>query len=130
MVEIEKVERKEIAQKSGEKAEEQVVKVEKAKSKERPISEIILHPKPASIFLLLLQEKQWNIAALARDSNQSYVYATELIKTFEKSGLVSISSSGRRRIVKLTEKGGKLAHSIEEIMKASLEETKPLQKAT
>jgi len=133
MVETEKVEKKETAQKNSEKIEEQpTAKTEKQakneKPKGRPVSEVILHPKPSNLLLLLLQDKQWHTAALARDSGQSYVYATELIKIFEKSGVISVSSSGRRRVVKLTEKGEHLAHSIEDIMKASTEEPKPPQK--
>jgi predicted transcriptional regulator len=129
MVETEKVEKKEALQKITEKQEEPTLKPERAKEKQRLLSEIILHPKPSNLLVLLLQDKQWHTAALARESGQSYVYATELIKSFEKAGLISVSSPGRRKIVKLTEKGEKIAHSIDDILKMSLEEiAKPQQK--
>jgi len=129
MVEMEKAEKKETSQKIAEKQEESVLKPEKPKEKQRPLSEIILHPKPSKLLTLLLQDKQWHTAALARESGQSYVYATELIKSFEKAGIVSVSSPGRRKLVKLTEKGEKMAHSIDDILKLSSEEAaKPQQK--
>ncbi|VVB73558.1 Uncharacterised protein [uncultured archaeon] len=130
MVETEKAEKKETAQRNAEKPEEQAVKQEKPREKERPLSEIILHPKPSKLLTLLLQDKQWHTAALARESGQSYVYATELVKSFEKTGIVSVSSPGRRKIIKLTEKGEKLAHSIDDILKMSSEEAAKLQQKT
>ena len=129
MVIVEKAEKKEIPLKIAEKQEEPILKLEKPKDRQRSVSEVILHPKPSNLLTLLLQDKQWHTAALARESNQSYVYATELIKLFETAGLVSVSSSGRRKIVKLTEKGEKIARSIEDILKLSSEEAaKPQQK--
>ena len=83
MVETEKVEKKEALQKITEKQEEPTLKPERAKEKQRLLSEIILHPKPSNLLVLLLQDKQWHTASLARDSYQSYVYATELVKIFE-----------------------------------------------
>lgn len=134
MGEVEKVEKKETAPKNVEKIEEQPSKQEKVmhkaegvkekeEEKEKPkrsSTEVILHKKPAKLITLLLQDKPWQTASLARESGQSYVYATNLIKTFESTGLISISLSGRRRMIKLTEKGERLAHLIDEIEKASL----------
>jgi len=129
MVEMEKAEKKETPQKSAEKSEELIPKLETPKEKQRLLSEIILHPKPSRLLILLLQDKQWHTAALARESGQSYVYATELVKSFEKAGLISVSSPGRRKLVKLTEKGEKIAHSIDDILTLSFEEAaKPQQK--
>ena len=126
---MEKTEKKEAPLKIAEKQEELVLKPEKPKDKQRLVSEIILHPKPSNLLVLLLQDKQWHTAALARESGQSYVYATELIKSFEKAGLISVFSPGRRKIMKLTEKGEKIAHSIDDILKLSSEEAaKPQQK--
>jgi len=129
MVEMEKTEKKEAPQNTIEKQEEMVLKSKKPKEKQRLLFEIILHPKPSKLLTLLLQDKQWYTAALARESGQSYVYATELIKSFEKAGIVSVSSPGRRKLMKLTEKGEKIAHSITDILKLSSEEAaKPQQK--
>jgi predicted transcriptional regulator len=129
MVETEKAEKKEAPLKTAEKQEEPILKKENPKEKQRMLFEIILHPKPSKLLTLLLQDKQWHTAALARESGQSYVYATELIKSFEKAGLISVSSPGRRKLVKLTEKGEKIAHSIDDILKLSSEEAaKPQQK--
>jgi predicted transcriptional regulator len=129
MAEAEKVEKREIPLKIVEKQEETPLKQETPKERQRPLSEIILHPKPSKLLTLLLQDKQWHIAALARESGQSYIYATELIKSFEKAGLVLISSPGRRKIVKLTERGENIAHLIDDIIQLSIEEaTKPQPK--
>lgn len=133
MAEPEKIEKKETTQKDIEKVEEPVVKLEKPKEKQkekpRRLSEIILHPKPSQLLTLLLQEKQWHTAALARESGQSYVYATELIKVFEKEGLITISPIGRRKWVKLTERGEKIAHLIDDILNLSSPSKPPSEEA-
>lgn len=77
--------------------------------------EILFHKKPAALLTLLLQDKLWYPSALARESGQSYVYATKIVNQFEKDGLIVCTPKGKRRIVKLTEKGDKIARTINEI---------------
>ncbi|MFH8110050.1 MAG: hypothetical protein QXE42_01270, partial [Candidatus Aenigmatarchaeota archaeon] len=52
---------------------------------------------------------------LSRESNQTYIYTTKIIKLFEKNNLVAIEKEKKKKIVKLTPKGEKIAKSISEI---------------
>jgi predicted transcriptional regulator len=102
-------------EKKEEKVEEKAATEAIPEAKKRGLDQILLREKPSKLLTLLLQDKQWHISALARDSNQSYIYATTLIKQFETAGLVSLNSNGKKRIVKLTEKGEKIARTIQDL---------------
>ena len=74
-------------------------------------------PKPCRIILLLRDtESAWHLSKLAKSSDTSYVYVTHLISDLEKGGLVAIESKGKKRVVKLTEKGLAVANIIRELM--------------
>jgi predicted transcriptional regulator len=74
-------------------------------------------PKPCRILMLLRDtEGAWHLSKLAKSSDTSYVYVTHLISDLEKGGLVLIESKGKKRIVKLTEKGLGVANIIHELM--------------
>lgn len=82
---------------------------------------VFARPKPCRILMLLRDsENQWHLSKLAKSSDTTYVYVTKLVTKLEKAGFVSIESKGKKRLVKLTEKGLKAANLINE-MKASLE---------
>ena len=99
-----------------EEAKPEVKKEEKAKKKEKLLTDLLFHMKPTKILLLLLQDKQWHASSLARETVQSYVYATKTIHLFEKAGLVVSSPKGKKRIIKLTEKGEKIAKALNEVL--------------
>jgi predicted transcriptional regulator len=101
-------------EKSEEKKEEKAENIEK---KEKDLKTLIFHTKPVSVLTLLTQEKKWYISELARESKQTYVYATKIVKLLEKNNIVTITREKKKKIVKLTEKGEKIAKMIEEIMK-------------
>lgn len=81
---------------------------------------LLFHIKPVSLLVLLLHDKVWNVSSLARESNQSYVYAVEVVKIFEEEGIVNSNSKGKRRIIKLTEKGEKIAKVLNEVLTTHL----------
>ncbi len=130
MVEIEKKEAKETKEVKEPKDIKEQAKPQKTTGSAKPRlpQETLLHIKPARLITLLLQEKQWNTAALARESGQSYVYATELIKVFEQGGLVSVTTAGKRRVIKLTEKGEKTARLVFELLQLPTDEQQKVQK--
>jgi predicted transcriptional regulator len=120
MVELEKVEKKEIKEiKEKEPKETKEAPI----PKERSLPEILLHTKPAKLLVLLLQDKQWNTASLARESGQSYVYATEMLKLFEKAGIISFVPMGKKRTAKLTEKGERAARLASDLFQLQAEAT-------
>jgi predicted transcriptional regulator len=65
-------------------------------------------------------ETPWHLSKLAKTSDITYVYVTKLVSQLQAGGFVSIEPKGKKRIVKLTEKGMKVAKAIEEL-KNSLE---------
>jgi DNA-binding MarR family transcriptional regulator len=77
--------------------------------------------------MLFLKEKQvlaivalrntdtvWYLSKIARQAGATYVYITQLMYILEKKGLVSMETVGKRRMVKLTEKGAKIAALLDE----------------
>jgi len=78
-------------------------------------------PKPCSIMSTLRDtEGSWHLSKLAKSTNTTYVYVTKLMSELQKNGFVTIEPKGKKRIVKLTEKGMTVAKAIEEL-KNSLE---------
>ncbi|MDD5171409.1 MAG: hypothetical protein PHF60_00030 [Candidatus ainarchaeum sp.] len=78
-------------------------------------------PKPCRIMTVLRDsETPWHLSKLAKSSDITYVYVTKLVSRLQKGGFVTIEPKGKKRIVKLTEKGMKVAKAIEEL-KNSLE---------
>ena len=113
-LEAKKEEKQEKKEETG-KREEKAPPAEKD-PKDQKISSLFKH-KPLKILLLLLQDKQWYSSLLARESGQSYVHATKIIASFEDMEIVSSELAGKKRVIKLTEKGEKIARALEEIIK-------------
>lgn len=90
--------------------------IKKNTSEEEKVKRLIFRMKPTKILLSLLQDKKLCISDLARESNQTYVYATRIIKYFEKSGLITIEKEKKKKIVKLTNKGEKVSKTISELL--------------
>lgn len=78
--------------------------------------ESFARPKPCRIMILLRDnENSWHLSKLAKSSDTTYVYVTKLITQLQKEGIVTIEPKGKKRIVKLTEKGAKVANTIHEL---------------
>ncbi|MBU0586038.1 hypothetical protein KJ780_00850 [Candidatus Micrarchaeota archaeon] len=71
----------------------------------------------AAIGLLKDHEKQWHLSRIARESGTTYVYITHLMSILEKKGLVTLETKGKKRIVKLTEKGIRLVNLLDDAKK-------------
>ncbi len=79
--------------------------------------QLFARPKPCRIMTLLRDtEGAWHLSKLAKSSDTSYVYVTHLVSELQKGGLATIESKGKKRIVKLTEKGLAVANIIYELM--------------
>ncbi len=78
---------------------------------------LILKDKQSRILLLLLKDGQrdWSIDALSKESNTTYVHTCNFILECERQNLVVGEKHGKNKIVKLTEKGSKIAESISNI---------------
>jgi predicted transcriptional regulator len=78
---------------------------------------LVARPKPCRIMMLLRDtEGAWHLSKLAKSSDTSYVYVTHLVSKLEAGGLVLVESKGKKRVVKLTEKGLAVANIIHELM--------------
>ena len=78
---------------------------------------VFARPKPCKILALLRDnESSWHLSKLAKNSGTTYVYVTKLIHSLEKEGYVVVEAKGKKRMVKLTEKGAGTANVIHELM--------------
>ena len=78
---------------------------------------VFARPKPCKIMIVLRDtETSWHLSKIARSSNTTYVYVTKLVSRFQKNGLVIIEPKGKKRIIRLTEKGMGVANTIHELM--------------
>jgi predicted transcriptional regulator len=68
----------------------------------------------AALIVLKDQNASWHLSKIARQSGTTYVYVTKLMSILEKKGLVALETKGKKRLVKLTEKGLKLANLLDE----------------
>ncbi len=68
----------------------------------------------AALVVLRDQNTSWHLSKIARQSGTTYVYITKLMAILEKKGMVTIETKGKKRLVKLTEKGTKLANLLDE----------------
>ncbi len=74
-------------------------------------------PKPCRIMTILRDtESNWHLSKIAKTSDTTYVYVTKLVYKMQNEGLVTVEVKGKKRIVKLTEKGTKIANLVHELM--------------
>jgi predicted transcriptional regulator len=82
---------------------------------------VFARPKPCRILTLLRdQDSAWHLSRIAKGSDTTYVYVTGLVSNLQKAGLVTVEAKGKKRVVRLTERGMRVAKSIEDL-KNSLE---------
>ena len=78
---------------------------------------VFCRPKPCRILTLLREtETSWHLSKIAKNTDTTYVYVTKLMSTLQKEGLVDIEVKGKKRVVKLTEKGLSTANLVHELM--------------
>jgi len=82
--------------------------------------ETFAHAKPCIIMKLLREpESVWHISKLAKGSGATFVYTSHIVARLLENNYVTVESKGKKKFVKLTEKGMKAANSIEELMKST-----------
>lgn len=77
---------------------------------------VFLRPKPCKVIVLLKDSNSKYISELAKESGATYVHTTKLLRKLEKENIVSIEQNGKKRMVKLTDKGNKIASALNEVM--------------
>ncbi len=80
---------------------------------------LIVRPKPCAVLTTLRDtETNWHLSKIAKASDTTYVYVTKLIYKMEEEGIVMVESKGKKRIVRLTEKGKKIADLAHELIES------------
>ena len=77
---------------------------------------VFLRPKPCKVIVSLKDSNSKYISELAKESGATYVHTTKLLRKLEKENIVSIEQNGKKRMVKLTDKGNKIANALNEVM--------------
>ena len=77
---------------------------------------IILKDKQSRI-ILMLKGRPAYLSELAKETGTTYVFVTHFATSLVKKGIVIIEPTGKKKMVKLTEKGQELANLIEEARK-------------
>jgi len=73
-------------------------------------------PKPCRILTILRDtDSTWHLSKIAKGSDTTYVYVTKLMSKLQKDGLVVIEVKGKKRLVRLTEKGMGVANLVYEL---------------
>jgi predicted transcriptional regulator len=74
---------------------------------------ILLKQKQAKILLVLKDTTQnWYISTLAKASNTTYVHTCNFLVMCETLGITTSEKHGKLKLIKLTDKGAKLADLI------------------
>lgn len=85
-------------------------------SKNKDIFEVFFRRKPAMILVTLRKSlKSRYGSVLAKEVDCTYSHAVKILQEMEKAKLVEFIKQGRIKIIKLTEKGNKVAEHIEKI---------------
>ncbi len=75
-----------------------------------------MREKPCALLLALKNtETIWHLSKLAKSTSTTYVFVTHAISELEKQGLVKTEIKGKKRIVKLSERGTIIAAQLEEL---------------
>lgn len=76
-------------------------------------SSILLKNKQSKILIALRDTSQsWYVSSLARITATTYVHACNFVNTCEKLGIVQSEKHGKLKVIKLTDKGLKIAEML------------------
>lgn len=76
-----------------------------------------LRERPSSVLLLLRDtSKEWYISSLARKSGLTYPHTMKILKQYLYLGIIEYGKSGRKKTVKLTEKGKNISSNLNIIL--------------
>jgi predicted transcriptional regulator len=78
-----------------------------------PSENIVLKQKQTSILLALRDTSQnWYISSIAKATNTTYVHTCNFLAICERLGITSSEKHGKLKLIKLTEKGIRLADMV------------------
>lgn len=81
--------------------------------------ELFARKKPCMMMKVIRdQETGLHISKIAKGSDTTFVYTSRILAKLNGKGYVTIETSGKKRLVRLTDKGKKVANAIDELMKS------------
>lgn len=84
--------------------------------KKKNIFEVFFRPKPAMILVALRKDMRNRYGSiLAKEVDCTYSHTVKILQEMEKASLVTFEKHGRIKVIKLTDKGQKIAEGIEKI---------------
>ena len=97
--------------------------------KEKPIPRLFLRIKPVKLLICLKPGPKY-ATILSKEVDLTYSHTVKLLDQFRNFNLVDFEKKGRIKIVKLTQEGEELAHSMEGTMSklAKLRLKEPIKK--
>ena len=81
-------------------------------SKEKSVPRLFLRPKPVKLLIALKTGAKY-ATILSKEVDLTYSHTVKLLDHFRNYNLVDFEKKGRIKMVKLTDEGEDLAHSIE-----------------
>jgi len=81
-------------------------------AKEKPIPRLFLRPKPVKLLISLKNGPKY-ATILSKEVDLTYSHTVKLLDQFKIFGLVDFEKKGRIKIIRLTDDGEDLAHSVE-----------------
>lgn len=81
-------------------------------TKDKQVHRLFLRPKPVKMLVSLNSGPKY-ATILSKEVDCTYSHTVKLLGQFKTFGLVEFEKKGRIKIVKLTDEGQDLAHSIE-----------------
>ncbi len=82
----------------------------------REIFSLLFKEKPALILTRISQEEgETNMSAIAKNTKCTFCHVTKIIQEMEKLGLIICEKKSRSKIIKLSEKGQRVAKNMNEI---------------
>lgn len=90
--------------------------------------ELFLRRKPSKLLICLKDtEREWTLDLLAKESQMTYVYLMKLLPKLKTAELITDEKKGRKKVLKLTEKGLEIASLLEQLER---KETAPVPEQT
>lgn len=82
----------------------------------KDIFEVFFRRKPAMVLVALRSNTKNRYGSiLAKEVDCTYSHTVKILQEMERANLVSFDKQGRIKIIKLTDKGNKIAENIEKI---------------
>lgn len=92
---------------------------------EEALNKLFLHEKPARIMIGLKGPGEKYASLLMKEADCTYTHTLKILSVLEEHGLIESSKEGRKKPLKLTDKGEDIAHLLEGLYRQLERVSKP-----